>query len=345
MIGIRGYAIPSDDPVELYADGDRWTTSPAPGSEVVAEGWILPGLVDVHTHPGADKPNDPLSPDLLRANLERHLDAGVTAIRSPGLAGDPPDWFGTDPALPRAWHAGPWLAQREGFFEGGGRQVDVATMPDLATAQAARTGWAKVIGDWTDVGVVPAEVLAEVTRRVHEVGGRVAVHCQHADSCAGAVAAGVDSIEHGQFLDPGLLDQMARQGTAFVPTYSVFVEGVPSMRAKDPSERRDTYLASVASMPAVITAAHEAGVTVLAGTDSAELHGGVATEIRNLCAAGLSPEAAIGAASWIARSFLGLDGLEEGGPADAVVFATDPRLDLGALERPERVVLRGRVVR
>jgi hypothetical protein len=282
MIGVRGYGLPSGEPVELYADGDRWTTSPTPGSEIVAEGWVLPGLVDVHTHPGAEMPNDPLSESMLRSDLQRHLDVGVTAIRAPGLAGTPPDWFGSDPGLPRAWHAGPWLAQVDGFFEGGGVQVEAAALADLAAAQAASSGWAKLIGDWVDVGAIPADVLIDVAGRVHSVGGRVAVHCQHADSCRRAVEAGVDSIEHGQFMDPNLLDQMARQGTALVPTYTVFLESVPSTQERPPTERRDAYLASIEAMPAVITAAQEAGVVLLAGTDSAELHGQVTAEVRNL---------------------------------------------------------------
>ncbi|MFG1608906.1 hypothetical protein [Actinoplanes sp. NPDC049265] len=46
------------------------------------------------------------------------LYAGVTLIRSPGRAGDPPQWFGRDPELPRAVHAGPWIARPGAFFDG-----------------------------------------------------------------------------------------------------------------------------------------------------------------------------------------------------------------------------------
>jgi len=211
VIGVRGYALPEATPVELYADGDRWTTDPVPGAEVVAEGWIIPGLVDVHTHPGAERPDPPFSEATLREDVERHLRAGVTAIRSPGLAGDPPPWFGTDPGLPRAWHAGRWLAPEGGFFVGGGRQVPVA-------------------------------------RRVRKVGGRIAVHCQDPDSCRAAVEAGVDSIEHGQHLDPSLLGPMAAAGVALVPTLCAFGATVAEVAAREPSERRDRWLAGTAAM-------------------------------------------------------------------------------------------------
>ncbi|MEU5692975.1 hypothetical protein [Actinosynnema sp. NPDC020468] len=89
-VRIRGYALPDGEAVDLYADGDRWTTDPVPGVAPVAEGWIVPGLVDAHTHPGAAKPGDPLDERLLREDLHRHVDAGVTAIRAPGIAGEPP---------------------------------------------------------------------------------------------------------------------------------------------------------------------------------------------------------------------------------------------------------------
>lgn len=62
-------------------------------------------------------------------------------------------------------------------------------------------------------------------------------------------------------------------------------------------------------------------------------------------AEGSNPHDALAAASWDARAYLGLPGLEPGAPADAVVYAEDPRSDLDALAHPIAVVLRGRPVR
>lgn len=345
VLRIRGYALPHGEYVDLYADGDRWTTDPVPGVEPVAEGWLLPGLVDAHTHPGALAPGDPLDEDLLRDHLREHLDAGVTAIRAPGLAGEPPAWFGVAEDVPRAWHAGPWLAQHGQFFDGWGRRVDHAELPAVAAAQAARTGWAKVVADWgVDDEAVPVDVLTAVVRAVHAVGGRVAVHTQHADGGAAAVAAGVDSVEHGMWLDPDLLTRMAEQGTALTPTLSVMRSSTPEVRRRPDGPRKDWYLGGVAAHGPLVAAAAEAGVLVLAGTDSAQ-HGRVGDEVRALADAGMRPHDALGAASWAARAYLGLGGLEPGAPADAVVYARDPRTDLALLSEPVAVVLRGRCVR
>ena len=67
--------------------------------------------------------------------------------------------------------------------------------------------------------------------------------------------------------------------------------------------------------------------------------------IRALARTGLPAHDAIGAGSWAARAYLGLAGLVPGAPADAVVYAADPRTDLTQLDRPRAVILRGRLIR
>jgi imidazolonepropionase-like amidohydrolase len=335
-------ALPDGDPVDLYADGDRWTDDPVAGAELVGEGWLLPGLTDAHTHPGAD-PGKPLDEAVLRDDLRAHVAAGVTMIRSPGLAGDPPGWFGTDEEVPRAVHAGPWIAQHGQFVDGWGRRASHAEMPAMAAAQAARSGWAKIIADWNpEDEVLPADVLTAVVEAVHAVGGRVAVHSQVAAGGA-AVAAGVDSLEHGMCLDPELLPRMAAQGTALTPTLMVITAVLEDVRKRPDGPRKDWYLSGATAHPALAAAAAEAGVTILAGTDS-EQHGRVADEIRALAAAGLRPHDAIAAGSWAARGYLGVGGLAPGAPADAVIYDADPRTDLAQLDSPRAVILRGRLI-
>jgi imidazolonepropionase-like amidohydrolase len=144
-------------------------------------------------------------------------------------------------------------------------------------------------------------------------------------------------------LDPGLLDRMAAQGTALVPTLGVFNAGAERARAAEPTPRRQWFLSGFEAMPQLVRAAHQAGVTVLAGTDSFPC-GTVAAEAQLLARFGLPPEAAVGGASWIARSWLGLPGLADGAPADLVAYDTDPTLDVSVLAHPKRVILRGKVV-
>jgi hypothetical protein len=134
--------------VDLYADGDRWATEPVAAADLVAEGWLLPGLVDAHAHPGAGDPGQPPDEGLLREDLREHVAAGVTMIRSPGLAGDPPDWFGQDPDVPRAVHAGPWIAQHGQFFDGWGgarltlncRRLPLPMRPGPGASRSSATG-------------------------------------------------------------------------------------------------------------------------------------------------------------------------------------------------------------
>jgi len=94
-----------------------------------------------------------------------------------------------------------------------------------------------------------------------------------------------------------------------------------------------------------VRAAYEEGVPVYVGTDAGGSlpHGLVASEVAELVAAGLPRIAALSAASWGARRWLGRPGLEEGASADLVVYPDDPREDVGVLAHPTAVVLRGRV--
>ena len=143
-------------------------------------------------------------------------------------------------------------------------------------------------------------------------------------------------------LDPGLLSQMAAQGTALTPTLLVLTSSLPRVLARPDGPRKSWFVDGASVHGRLAATAVEAGVTLLAGTDSRP-HGRVADEVRALAATGMSPHDALAAGSWAARSYLGLDGLTEGAPADVVVYDGDPRSDLALLDVPRTVVLRGRV--
>lgn len=343
---IRGITLPSRVDQTFLIDGDRLRVDPGSAGELVSEGgWIVPGLVDVHTHPGTEQPGDTFDDDMLRRHLVQHRDAGVLAVRAPGSAARIPKWVDDDPDLPRIRSAGPWLATPGRFFPGYGRDVSEADLVRAAVEESvASSGWCKVIGDWKpEEPAVPIDLLRRVVTAVHEVGGRVAVHCQTVEGCHNAVLAGVDSLEHGMHLDPALLDRMAAAGTALIPTLTTFAPLAERLRGEEPSAFRTWLLSGWEGMVPMARAAHEAGVTVLAGTDSLPF-GRVADEVGHLVRAGLPPEAALGAASWVAREWLGLPGLTDGAPADLVVYDEDPTVNPGVLAHPSRIVLRGRVV-
>ncbi len=384
VLHVRGTVLPEREERSLWIDGGVLREDPVKDAETVAsDGWLLPGLVDVHTHPGAEKPGDPFDESVLRAELADHAAAGVLLIRAPGSVARIPGWAHDADGLPRVRSAGPWLATPGRFFPGWGRHVTEAELAGAAAEEAAAAGeaaarpeaaaqaggepstgpgtgqpaasgpgpaswpaagWCKIIGDWGwDEPPVPLAVLREVTSAVHAIGGKVSVHAQTAAGCAHAVAAGVDSLEHGMHLDPGLLEQMAAQGTALVPTLNAFAASAFRVRAWDPGPRRDSYLAGWAAMPSTARAAYEAGVTVLAGTDTHPC-GTVAEEVERLISAGLPRAAAVGAASWTARAWLGLPGLTDGAPADLVVFDEDPVAHPDVLHHPRRIILRGQVL-
>jgi imidazolonepropionase-like amidohydrolase len=346
---VRGVCLPDEIERVLFIDGDRITEDPVPSSETVVDGgWLVPGLVDMHTHPGAEEPGDVFDGDLFRRHIGDHRAAGVLTIRCPGLARRLPDHLRSD--SPRVIAAGPWLAAPGGFFEGWGRQVGLDDLPSAAVEEARLSdGWCKVIADWKWIEdgrrsygpTVPPEVLAEIIRRVHAVGARVAVHTQHPDGAEAAVLAGADSIEHGMLMSEDLFSRMAAEGIAFVPTLNAFLSSPPFPQG-DPDEFVRFMRRGRKRHPGLVRAAWEAGVTVLAGTDDLP-HGNVAAEVSRLVEAGLPGKAALGAASWTALRYLGLPGLEDGANANIVAYENDPR-DPQELRRPIRIIAGGKIV-
>lgn len=339
-VRISGIALPSRSPVSFVVDGERLR---AAGKSTSDRHWLLPGLVDVHSHAGMETPGDEYDHDVFRRHMLAHRSVGVLVVRSPGSP-DPVLDRADDPDLPRLARGGRWLATPGRFFPGYGRRVTEDSLPAAAVEEAV-AGWCKVIGDWMpDDPPVPLDVLTATVDAVHAAGGRVSVHCQTAEGCRNAVLAGADSLEHGLHLDHDLLPRMAAQGTALVPTLTAFAKVVASLEKSEDQRFKEWIRSGWDHAFPTVRAAHEAGVTVLAGTDNKPC-GEVAGEISWLVKAGMPVEAAIGAGSWTARSWLGLPGLVDGGFADVVAYDADPVLDPSVLLRPERIVLRGNVIR
>jgi imidazolonepropionase-like amidohydrolase len=346
---LRGTVLPDDTVRDLWVSGDQISLEPLPDAETVhVGGYIIPGLVDGHCHPGTVGVGAPLDIDQLVADGTAHVLAGTALLRVPGSASRLPAWFGEREDLPRVVAAGLPIAVDGGFFPGWGRQVPPDRVPEVAAEEAGSSGWCKLIIDWmTDEGgyepTMSAELVAAATTAAHEAGGKVAVHTQSADGGCAAVAARVDSIEHGMHLPTDLLDEMAAAGTVFVPTASTFAALRPQMSGDEvPPALRTWFATGFDRHAGLVRDAYEAGVTILAGTDLPP--GSLVEEIRWLAEAGMSAHDALGAGSWAARDWLGFPGVAHDAPADLLVFADDPRRDLRILNHPECVIVRGHVI-
>jgi imidazolonepropionase-like amidohydrolase len=353
---LSGVVLPDGEHRDLWVRDGLLTSEPVPGAETVArDGWLVPGLVDAHCHIGLGLGGVHV-PDLpgLREQALTDRAAGVLAVRD---CGSPVDtrMLDDEPDLPRIIRAGRHLAAPRRYIPGLALELEPDELADEVRVQAHRgDGWVKLVGDWIDRGVGdlapewPADVVASAIAAAHEEGARVTAHTFGTDALPALIGAGIDCIEHGTGLTEELIGEMAARGTAVVPTL-VNVAHFPEFAAAG-EKKFPSYATTMrrlhASAGAVVRAAHDAGVPVFAGTDAGGgiAHGLIGDEVRALHEAGLPAEVALGAASWSARSWLGLPCIEEGAPADVVVYDADPRADLDVLARPVRMVLRGRVV-
>jgi imidazolonepropionase-like amidohydrolase len=354
---VRGTVLPDDEVRDLWLVGDRVTLEPVRDAETISDGgWIVPGLVDAHCHLGiayGAKPIEHL--DQARELAYTDRDAGVLALRDAGSPYPYPE-LDDEPGIPRLARAGRHVAPPKRYLRDIGIEVDAPDVAATVTAQAkAGTGWVKIVGDWIDRSVgdlAPswdAATMAAAVEAAHAAGARAAVHTFSEEGVDIMVRAGVDSVEHGTGLSVDLIDEMARRGTALVPTMiniRTFGTIAEQARAKF-AGYADHMLALRDRFPGVVAAAHEAGVPIYVGTDAGGgvRHGLAAEEMLLLHAAGIPAVDVLAGASWRAREWLGFAGLAEGGLADLVVYPADPRADLRVVRQPQRIVLRGQVVR
>lgn len=344
---VRGVLLPDDEVRDLWLVGDRVTFTPVPGAETVVDGgFVLPGLVDAHCHLGIARGGAPItSLDQARELAHVDRDAGVLAIRDAGSPYPYPE-LDDDPDLPRLARAGRHVAPPKRYLRDIGVEVDAAEVASTVAAQArAGNGWVKLVGDWIDRGVgdlAPAwdaDTLTAAVRAAHDAGVRAAVHTFSESAVEIMVRAGVDSVEHGTGLSLDLIDEMARQGTALVPTMiniATFGGIAEQARAKFPGYA-EHMLALRDGFPEVVRSAHEAGVPIYVGTDAGGGidHGLAAEEMLLLHEqAGMAPIDVLAAASWGAREWLGFPGLVEGGLADLTVYPEDPAATCASSAHP-----------
>lgn len=359
VIHLRGPVRLGDDDVrgEAWVVGGRLTFErPATtGRDVTTiEGWVVPGLVDVHCHVGLGAAGA-VSREEAERQARTDRDSGVLLQRD---AGSPLDttWVQERRDLPRLIRCGTHVARPRRYLRDYG--VELARVEDLPAQlvhEAARAdGWVKVVADWIDRDegeradlrpLWPDDVLATAVAAAHAAGARVTAHTFSHEALPGLLAAGVDCLEHGTGLDDAQVAEVARRGVAVTPTlmqigqfesiasradgrYPVYAAHMRRMHARRYDHVRDLF---------------DAGVRLLVGTDAGGTiaHGTIATECAELVRCGIPPLDVLAAASWRTREYLGAEAVGEGSEADVVVLPTDPAVDVGALGHPTAVVLRG----
>ena len=325
------------------------------GAEVrEIEGFVLPGLADLHCHLGIADGGGGTTLAEAREQALVDRDSGVLLIRDAGSIIDNSPLQQQDD-LPRLIRCGRHLARTRRYLIGYADELEPEDLPAAVTREAGRAdGWVKLVGDWIDrdagdlTPCWPAEALKPAIDAAHAEGARVTAHCFGEQSLFDFADAGVDCIEHASGLTEESIALFAERDIAIVPTL-VNLDNFPTFAAAGEA-KFPAYAAHMRDLHArrytTIGAARDAGIRIYAGTDAGGQlpHGLIASEVAEMTNAGMSNSEALATATWGAREWLGHERLTEGAPADIVMLDADPRDDVRVLAAPRHVVLRGRIV-
>ncbi|MFI1831496.1 amidohydrolase family protein [Streptomyces sp. NPDC020412] len=355
VLHVKGRVLvgPEDVRDELWVVDGRVTYDRPAGAAVTVTGWALPGLVDAHCHVGLDQHG---AVDDATSEKQALTDraAGALLIRDAGSAADT-RWIDDRADLPKIIRAGRHIARTRRYIRNYAHEIEPADLVAYVAREARRgDGWVKLVGDWIDreagdlTACWPRGAVEAAIAEAHRLGARVTAHCFAEDSLRDLVEAGIDCIEHATGLTDDTIPLFAERGVAIVPTL-VNIATFPSLADGGEAKFPD-WAAHMRRLHArrydTVRNAYDAGIPVFVGTDAGGSlpHGLVAAEVGELVKAGIPPVEALAATTWKARAWLGRPALEEGAPADLVVYGSDPRADVRALADPLRVVLNGQIV-
>jgi len=213
------------------------------------------------------------------------------------------------------------------------------------------TGGVLSLTDEVDTPQLTQAEMDAIVDEAHRLRKKTAAHAHGAEGAKVAIRAGIDSIEHGSFLDDEALRMMKERGTYFVPTLMAgeYAGGRKSTRTYPP-EIAAKAKAALESRSAAFRNALRTGVKIAFGTDSAvSPHGRNAEEFALLVEHGMTPAAALRTATSAASTLLGIDRrtgtLEPGKDADVVAVPGDVLADVRATEKVAFVMRGGKVYR
>jgi imidazolonepropionase-like amidohydrolase len=360
--------------------------APASGVDVtidLPDATLLPGLIDMHTHLTFDLNSlgySGLGISTAREalhgarNAKRTLEAGFTTVRNLG-AFDYSDIALRDAINdgdvigPRIVASGPALGITGGHcdenllppafhFQGGGVADGVEAVQHKVrevikygadVIKICATGGVLSKGDDPNASQYTLEEMKAIVADAHRLGRKVAAHAHGAEGVRWASEAGVDSIEHGHFMDDAAIATMKKNGTYLVPT--LFLTEYMQQHLKDsgvPEFSRQKMIEVAAAAPVNVKKAFAAGVKVAFGTDAAVYpHGLNAGEFHVYVKLGMTPLAAIQTATVNASDSLGskfnVGTLEPGKFADVIAVDGDPTKDVTILEHVKFVMKGGAV--
>jgi imidazolonepropionase-like amidohydrolase len=350
--------------------------------------FVMPGLMDMHVHLlGELNPNSrnealyvTTSMEALRGvrHAQRTLHAGFTTVRD--LGGDPEAIFALRDAIeqgvivgPRILAAGSSIAATGGHGDVDGYKAELLelwtsdTVCDgpydcrRATRHAIKFGadWIKITatgGVLSDTATgtgqqMTDDELREIMDTAHALGIKVAAHAHGTDGINAALRAGVDSIDHGTFLDKESIRLFKENEAYLVPTLLPGAK-IPPMMEGNPfftEAIKAKALAAGAASLENVSLAYKAGVKIAFGTDSAVTpHGKNGEEFALMVQAGMTPMDALRSATVVAAELIemsdALGTLEEGKFADLIAVDGNPLDDISTMEDVQGVIRNGKLL-
>jgi imidazolonepropionase-like amidohydrolase len=213
------------------------------------------------------------------------------------------------------------------------------------------TGGVLSLNDDVDSPQLTQEEMNAVVGQAHTMGRRIAAHAHGAEGAKRAIRAGIDSIEHGSFLDDEALTMMREKGTYFVPTLLAGNSLVPlfGKGLLDPRQERKAQ-AAVKRVEETFRSALAKGVRIAFGTDAGVFrHGRNAEEFSLLVTYGMRPLDALKSATSVDAELFRISDrlgtLAPGKLADVIAVPGDPTADIAQMGKVVFVMKEGVVYR